>query len=161
MSRALQLATAAAAAAAVVVLGVSLRRRLHHHDPERIVRAYYDAWASGDPDAVRQLVADDYRGHVHAVAGTEDRGADDLGELVESHAEAFDEVEYVVEDVLRDDGRVAARVTMRAHHRETGRDGEIGGLVVLRLEGERVAEEWSSWDYLGLARQLGLAGAEG
>jgi steroid delta-isomerase-like uncharacterized protein len=123
------------------------------------VSDYYDAWASGDADAVRKLVADDYRGHVHALAGTEDRRADDLGELVESHAEAFDDVEYDVEDVLRDDGRVAARVTMHAHHRETGRKGEIGGLVILRLDGERIAEEWSSWDYLGLAQQLGLAGS--
>ena len=40
---------------------------------------------------------------------------------------------------------------MRARHRETGREAEIDGLVILRLVGGRIAEEWSSWDYLGLA----------
>jgi len=121
------------------------------------VRDYYDAWAKGDGDAVCQLVAEDYRGHVHTLAGTEERDTDELRELVENHADAFDEVEYDVEDVLREDGRVAARVTMRARHHETGGEGEIGGLVIFRLDGDRIAEEWSSWDYLGLAQQLGLA----
>lgn len=144
-------AAAAAAAAAVSVL----RRR--HTEPERIVRDYYDAWSEGDADALRALLAEDYCGHVHTLAGTEERDGEELRALLESHASAFEHVEYDVCDVLRDDGRVAARVAMRAEHRETGRSGEIEGLVILRLDGGRIAEEWSSWDYLGLAGQLGLA----
>jgi predicted ester cyclase len=46
---------------------------------------------------------------------------------------------------------------MQARHRETGREAEIDGLVILRVADGRIAEEWSSWDYLGLAKQLGLA----
>ncbi len=153
MSRAARLV---APVAALGALALAVRRR-RRRDPERVVRSYYDAWADGDPDAVRGLLDDDYEGHVHTLAGVEERGRDELGRLVASHADAFDRVEYEVHDLLRDDGRVAARVTMRARHRETGRDGEIGGLVLLRLDGARIAEEWSSWDYLGLAQQLGLA----
>jgi predicted ester cyclase len=46
---------------------------------------------------------------------------------------------------------------MHAQHEETGRDGEMEGIAILRLEDGRIAEEWSSWDYRGLANQLGLA----
>jgi ketosteroid isomerase-like protein len=148
---------AIAAAAVTTTLGVAVWRR-RRHDPSKIVRAYCDAWARGDDSAVSELVAGDYRGHVHTVAGTEDRDRDVLRSIVRSHADVFEDVEYDVRDVLREDGRAAARVTMRATHRETGRSGEIDGLLILRTKGGRIAEEWASWDYLGLAEQLGLQG---
>lgn len=150
-------AKAAAAAAPAAALAASLFRRHRKSDPEHVLRTYYDAWADGDGDAVRDLLADDYCGHVHTLSGTEEQGADDLAERVEGHAGAFDQVAYDVEDVIAADGRVAARVTMRASHRETGREAETVGLVILRVDGGRIAEEWSSWDYLGLAEQLGLS----
>jgi steroid delta-isomerase-like uncharacterized protein len=147
-------ALGAAALATAAVVGVRRRRA---HKPERLVREYYDAWASGDGDALDELLADDYCGHVHTLAGTEERDRDGLAVLLDGHADAFEHVEYDVRELLKDDGRVAARVAMRADHRETGRSGEIEGLAIFRLEKGRIAEEWSSWDYLGLADQLGLA----
>jgi len=147
-------ALGAAALATAAVVGVRRRRA---HDPERLLREYFDAWASGDGDALDDLLADDYRAHVHTLAGTEERDREELASLLDGHAEAFEHVEYDVQDVLKDDGRVAARVAMRADHRETGRSGEMEGLAIFRLRHGRIAEEWSSWDYLGLADQLGLA----
>lgn len=151
-------ARALGAAALACAAAITLRRR-HAHDPDRLIRDYYDACASGDGAALDDVLADDYRGHVHTLAGTEERGRDELATLLERHGEAFERVEYDVQDVLKDDGRLAARVAMRAAHRETGRSGEIEGLAIFRLENGRIAEEWSSWDYLGLAGQLGLSGA--
>src|SRR5581483_9921145 len=146
--------TAKAALGMVVLaaVAVSLLRRRQQSDPEQLLRSYYDAWTDGDGDAVRDLLAEDYCGHVHTISGTEEHGAG-----VASHAEAFESVEFELEDVLPCDGEVAARVTMRARHRETERDAETTGIVILRLEDGRIAEEWSSWDYLGLAEQLGLS----
>lgn len=147
-------AVAAAALATAAFVGVRRRRA---HDPERLVREYYDAWASGDGGALDDLLTDDYCGHVHTLAGTDehDRGA--LTSLLAGHAEVFDRVEYDVQDVVKDQDRIAARVAMRADHRETRRSGEIDGLAIFRVEHGRIVEEWSSWDYLGLADQLGLA----
>jgi steroid delta-isomerase-like uncharacterized protein len=151
--RRIELALGAAALAAALVH--SLRR--HRADPEGLVRAYFDAWSEGDGETMRELVSDDYQAHVHTLAGTEDRGAEDLIAVVGSHAEAFEEVDYELHDVLCHDGRVAVRATMRARHQETGREGEADGIAILRLDEGRIAEEWSSWDYLGLADQLGLS----
>ena len=154
-------AKSVAAAAAAILLTASLlrRRKQKRRDPEQLLRSYYDAWSGGDADALDDLLADDYEAHVHTLAGTEDQDADELAGRIESHAEAFEHVEYDLEDVVASDGRVAARVTMKARHRETERDAETVGLVIMRVAGGRIAEEWSSWDYLGLARQLGLEAA--
>lgn len=152
-------AKAALAVVALTAVAVSLLRRRRQNDSEHVLRSYYDAWADGDGDALRDLLADDYCGHVHTLSGTEEHDADGLAARVESHVDAFEQVDYDVEDVVVSNGEVAARVTMRAHHRETDRDAETTGIAIFRLEDGRIAEEWSSWDYLGLAEQLGLSGS--
>ena len=141
------------------VLAAALIRKLrgHHGSSEDVVRAYFDAWSDGDGDAMRDLVTDDYQAHVRTLEGTEERDADELVDVVDSHAEAFAEVEYELQDVLCHNGHVAVRATMRARHQETDREGEIDGIAILRLDDGRIAEEWSSWDYLDLADQLGLS----
>jgi ketosteroid isomerase-like protein len=145
------------AIAIAAALGFALALRRRHEGPTRLLRSYYDAWAQGDAAALRGLLAADYRGHVHTLAGTEERDGEQLAELLTSHADAFERTAFDVRDLLRDGDRLAARVTMQARHRETGREAEIDGLVILRVADGRIAEEWSSWDYLGLAKQLGLA----
>jgi ketosteroid isomerase-like protein len=141
--------------AAATTLAVFGRRR--RRDVPDLVRRYFDAWADGDAEGLRDLLTDDYCGHVHTLAGTETRDDEELAAVLRSHGDAFEWTEFDVRDVLRDDGRLAARVAMRTRHRETGREGEIEGIAIFRLEDGQIAEEWSSWDYLGLAGQLGLA----
>lgn len=154
MSRA---AKVAIVTAVLLALAVSLLRRRRHSDSEQVLRAYYEAWADGDGDAVRDLLDDDYCGHVHTLSGTEEQDAEALASRVESHADAFEEVDYEIEDVICHNGEVAARLTMHARHRESDREAETSGLVILRVKDGRIAEEWASWDYLGLAEQLGLS----
>jgi ketosteroid isomerase-like protein len=150
-----RLALIVGAAALTAALLRSLRRH-HRSGHEDVVRAYFDAWSEGDPDAMRDLVSDDYQAHVHTIEGTDERDADELLSVVESHADTFSQVEYELHDVISHNGCVAVRATMHASHEETGREGEIDGIAILRFDHGRIAEEWSSWDYLGLANQLGL-----
>ena len=70
---------------------------------------------------------------------------------------AFSEVEYDLHEVISHNGCVAVRATMHACHEETGKEGEIDGIAILRFDGDRIAEEWSSWDYPDLVNQLGLS----
>jgi ketosteroid isomerase-like protein len=149
----------ALALGAGVVTWLLLRRSRgrSHGGHEDAVRAYFDAWSDGDGEAMRDLLSDDYQAHVRTLEGTDERDADELISVVESHAEAFSEVDYDLHDVISQNGCVAVRATMHASHGETGKDGEIDGIAILRFDGDRIAEEWSSWDYLGLANQLGLS----
>lgn len=146
--------TAGAAALAAVLLRRLRQRRPGGH--EDVVRAYFDAWADGDGDAIRDLVCDDYQAHVHTLSGTDERDAEELVSVVENHAAAFSEIDYELHEVISRNGCAAVRATLHASVEETGRDGEIDGIAILRFEDGRIAEEWSSWDYLDLASQLGL-----
>ena len=154
-----RLALTLGAAAVAAVLARSLRRH-QGGDHEDAVRAYFDAWSEGDGDAIRDLVSDDYQAHVRALDGTEERDADDLVSVVDGQAKAFSDVEYELHDLISHNGCVAVRATMHASHEETGRDGEMEGIAILRFDGDRIAEEWSSWDYQGLVDQLGLGGGD-
>lgn len=146
-------------AGATALATVFLRRFRTSHvgGHEEAVRAYFEAWADGDGDAVRDLVSDDYQAHVHTIDGTEERDADELVSIVDSHAEAFSDVDYELHEVISHNGCVAVRATMHASLDETGRDGQIDGIAILRFDGDQIVEEWSSWDYLDLANQLGVA----
>jgi ketosteroid isomerase-like protein len=147
--------TAGAAVLAAAILRRALKRRGGGH--EEAVRAYFDAWSDGDGEALRDLVSDDYQAHVHTLEGTEERDADELVSVVGNHADVFSAVEYELHEVISHNGCVAVRATMHASLDETGREGEIDGIALMRFDGDRIAEEWSSWDYLDLANQLGLA----
>lgn len=153
MRRAALIAGGAALAAALV----RRFRKGHGEGHDDVVRAYFDAWSDGDGEAMRELVSDDYQAHVHTLEGTEERDADELVSTVENHADAFSEVAYELHEVISHNGCVAVRATMHAALDETGREGEIDGIAIMRFDGDRIVEEWSSWDYLDLANQLGLA----
>lgn len=153
MRRLALLAGGAALAAALV----RRFRGRHGGGHEDVVRAYFEAWSDGDGEAVRELVSDDYQAHVRTLDRTEDRNADELISIVGNHANAFSEVDYELHEVISHNGCVAVRATMRAALEETGREGEIDGIAILRFDDDRIVEEWSSWDYLDLANQLGVA----
>ena len=151
--RRLALIAGGVAFAAALVRRLSGRIGGGHEDA---VRAYFDAWSKGDGEAMRELVSDDYQAHVRALEGTEERDADDLVSIVGNHADAFSEVDYELHEVISHNGCVAVRATMHAALEETGREGEIDGIAIMRFDGDRIAEEWSSWDYMDLATQLGV-----
>ncbi|HKC76873.1 MAG TPA: nuclear transport factor 2 family protein [Gaiellaceae bacterium] len=146
--------------AGATALAFALVRRFrgrHGGGHEEVVRAYFEAWSDGNGEAIRDLVADDYQAHVHTLGGTDERDAEELVSVVENHAEAFSEVDYEVHEVISHNGCAAVRATMHAAVEETGREGEIDGIALLRFDDDKIVEEWSSWDYLDLANQLGLA----
>jgi len=151
MKRYAGFALIALGAATVVVYTLRKRR-----GPEDILRAYFAAWESGDLRRLDGVVGDGYVGHIKAISGTDDRDRDALAEQLQAHAEAFTESTFEVEDVMRDGDKVAARVRLEAVHADDGRDVEMDGLVMVRIDGGRIVEEWASWDYLGLAEQLGV-----
>lgn len=134
-------------------------RERRRRSPEALVRKYFEAWEKGSSDRLDDVLDDDYSGHVNALAGVEDRDRESLDEQLQAHARVFDDRHYEIEDTVASGDEVAARVHMRATHAETDRTADMEGLVFFRLDNGRIAEEWASWDYLGLARQLGLDGA--
>jgi steroid delta-isomerase-like uncharacterized protein len=75
---------------------------------------------------------------------------------------AFPDITETIEDILAEGDRVVSRITVRGTHRgdlmgipATGRSVAVTGIVLDRIAGGKIAEEWNQSDMLGLLRQLG------
>jgi len=143
---------AASGFALATLAGWALRRR---RSPKELLEAYLQAWEAGEPERLDGVVSDDYEGHVTAIAGTEARDRRELEEQIRAHAETYPARRFEIEECISNGTKVAARARMEGTH-EDGRDVEMDGFLIVRTRNGRIAEEWASWDYLGIAAQLGV-----
>ena len=73
-----------------------------------------------------------------------------------------------MEDVIAEGDKVAARLRFRGTHRgevqgiaPTGRRVDCTGIVISRMEGGKIAEDWANFDDLGMMQQLGVISKPG
>lgn len=78
---------------------------------------------------------------------------------------AFPDLHATVEDVIAEGDKVVTRWTVRGTHQgeteefgpPTGRQVEIEGVTIHRIEGGKIVEEWERYDNLSVMQQLGFA----
>jgi steroid delta-isomerase-like uncharacterized protein len=78
----------------------------------------------------------------------------------------FPDSKFVVDDVIAEGDKVAVRHRLQGTHQAelqgipaTGRQVEIGGIVIFRIENGMVAEAWLNADIMGMMQQLGVVPA--
>jgi len=76
---------------------------------------------------------------------------------------AFPDSRFIVDDVIAEGDRVAVRHRLQGTHQAelqgvpaTGRQVEIGGIVIFHLENGKIAEAWLNADIMGMMQQLGV-----
>ena len=74
----------------------------------------------------------------------------------------FPDVANTVEDLIAEGDKVVARWRSRATHQgeymgipPTGKEVEVTGITLYRIEGGKIAESWNVEDKFGLLRQIG------
>ena len=79
---------------------------------------------------------------------------------------AFPDSNFIVDDVVAEGDKVAVRHRLQGTHQAelqgipaTGRQVEIGGIVIFRIENGMVAEAWLNADIMGMMQQLGVVPA--
>ena len=82
-----------------------------------------DVWNSHNPDALAKYFASDARVHSMVPGKVAGAGLDYLKARARSLFNAFPGVKFVIEDVVEQDGRLAARVTLEGTQR-----GEFAGI---------------------------------
>ena len=94
--------------------------------------------------------------------GTDFHGPTELQHGLEHLFSAFPDFRFSVLDELAEDDRVVLRYRGQGTHRgeflgipSTGRRIEYTGLIMVRVQGEQIAEFWAQPDQLGLLKQLG------
>ena len=122
-----------------------------------------DAVASGDVGAFGHSLTDDYVWHGNA---GEEKDKAGIIEMVQGYVTAFPGMEFTVQSMMAEGDMLAAVWSVRGTHSgplgdvpPTGREIDIRGHVLLRFEGDKVAEEWELFDEALMMQQLGLSEA--
>lgn len=110
----------------------------------------------GNYELVEELFTPDYVRHETQY---------DPGDVVEmlQTFEAFPDREVTIGELLAEDDFVVMTAIARGTHEQeflgiepTGREFEMTGMVLHRLDDGKIAESWANWDLLGMLHQLGL-----
>ena len=127
---------------------------------ERIEKVWAEAWGQGDVDALDALLSPAYLRH-----GTDPhpQNLDGFKAAIVSTRAAFPDLTTVVDDIVIEGDRAAIRWHSRGTHVNsflgvppTKRRVDISGATFARFEGDRIVEEYVTWDPRALLTALGI-----
>ena len=115
-----------------------------------------------NPDLIEECYPPDFVWHG---PDQDIRGYEQAKQLSYTFLAAFPDAEMTDEDVIAEGEKVVRRYTTRGTHQgetemfgpPTGRQIELKGITIHRIEGGKIVEEWESYDNLSMMKQLGLA----
>jgi steroid delta-isomerase-like uncharacterized protein len=113
-----------------------------------------------NPDAIDELYTPDFVWHE---PDQDIQGTEQARRFLSMYLSAFPDMRVAVEDVIAEGEKVVTRWTIRGTHQgeveefgpPTGRQVEIKGITIHRIEGGKITEEWERYDNLGVMQQLG------
>ena len=115
-----------------------------------------------NPDLIEEYYPPDFVWHG---PDQDIRGYELAKQLSSTFLAAFPDAEMTNEDVIAEGEKVVRRYTTRGTHQgetdmfgpPTGRQVELKGITIHRIEGGKIVEEWESYDNLSMMKQLGFA----
>jgi predicted ester cyclase len=125
-----------------------------------LVRRFFEAQGKGDLDALDEILAADFVDR--SLLPSEDPDREGYKRSVAEDHTAFSDLRYIIEDQVATGDKVVSRVTIRRVHDRgdfvgiapTGEEYEATGIVIHRIVGGKIAEEWSEGSgILGLTQQ--------
>jgi steroid delta-isomerase-like uncharacterized protein len=127
-----------------------------------IARRSWELVSQGNPDALEEVYASDIVWHE---PDQDVQGLEEVKQFYSNGLSAFPDLSATVEDVLAEGDKAVTRWTIRGTHQgeteyfgpPTGKQVELEGITIHRIEGGKIVEEWERYDNLGTLQQLGLA----
>ena len=121
-----------------------------------------EAWNQYDPSIVEKFYAPNCVRHDPAGVGSAN-GIDEIKQGASKLLTAFPDSHYTFDDILAEGDKVVIRWTFRGTHKgelmgtaPTGKKVTATGIVISRIEGGRIVEDWINWDALGMMQQIGI-----
>ena len=106
--------------------------------------------------------------HVHHFPDEDIHGPDGVKQMNKELRTAFPDWHISTDDVIAEEDKVVIRFTIDATHQgegfnihPTGKRVVYTGIDIFRIEDEKIVEQWTEVDALGLLRQLGVIPAPG
>src|SRR3712207_4185420 len=126
------------------------------------------SWATANTDVLDEVYAPDALWHLPEL---DIRGVEEFKEYLTPYINAFPDLNVTVEDEIAEGEKVKVkrlminRFTLRGTHQgeteefgpPTGRQIELKGMTISRIEGGKIVEEWQAYENPRLMDQLGLA----
>ena len=121
------------------------------------IRRFTDAWNGGNLDIIDEILAADYVWH-----DTEISGIEPFKNNVSWWRTVFSDLHFVIEDMIAQGDKVAARFTCSGTHKAdfagvppTGKRVTWTAIVIFRCTGGKIVELWANEDSLGRLQQIG------
>jgi steroid delta-isomerase-like uncharacterized protein len=128
-----------------------------------LVRRYFEEiWDEGNLELIDELFTTNFVRHGPTATEGEVRGLEDFKGLVSMYRSAFPDLRVPIEDLIAEGERVVSRWTARGTHQgelmgmaPSGNQASVTGIIVDRIEGGKIEEEWVDYDTLRLMQQIG------
>ena len=125
-----------------------------------IQRLFDEVFNQGNLEVVDEIVAEHVLGDDAAIDRTRSRQS--FKQVVVLFQTAFPDAHYPLFDLIAEGDKVVARWGLRSTHRgmfmdvpPTGKPVSVDGIVIYRLEDQKIVEYWGSFDTLRLMKQIG------
>jgi ketosteroid isomerase-like protein len=119
-----------------------------------LVNRLMACWNSGNLDALDEILTRDFVRHGNHLEGKKEvRGAAEYKQIVSEYHKLLSEFHSEVHDFIEQGDKAAFR--FRTTGKKDGKPIEFEGANIIRIEGNRIAEDWVFFDATGLAARLG------
>jgi predicted ester cyclase len=127
-----------------------------------VIRRFFDAWNSRQPDAFDDLVAPNVVRHCEATPGVEARNLDQVKEFLQQDTAVFPDSVQTIKFLVAEGNLVATWTTYEGTQQgamgpfqPSGRKARFDFGAVFRIEAGKIAEWWVTWDNMTILRALG------
>ena len=130
-----------------------------------LLRRWFDeVWNKGRAEAIDEMFAAD--GVAHGLADSPEaplQGPTGFRPFYEVFRGAFPDVDVVVEDMIAEGDKVAARCSVRAKHSgdhlgiaASNAPVDFTGISIVRISDGKIVEAWNNFDFMRMNRQIGI-----
>ncbi len=137
---------------------------MSEENKQLIRRWFEEVWNNGRVDAIEEMFAEN--GIAHGLSDDPSQPITGPREFRPFHTlfrDAFPNMMIVVEDIVAEGDKVAARCSVRAKHEgdfmgkeATQSPVEFTGITIVRVANGKIAEAWNNFDFMRLHKQVGL-----
>ena len=137
---------------------------MSEENKELVRRWFEEVWNRGRAEAIHEMF-DEY-GVAHGLSTDPAKPITGPSQFRPFHTlfrEAFPNMLIVVEDMVAEGDKVAARCSVRAKHEgdfmgraATQAPVEFTGMTIVRIDNGKIVEAWNNFDFQTLHKQVGL-----
>jgi steroid delta-isomerase-like uncharacterized protein len=126
-----------------------------------VIRHFFDAWNNRQPDKFDHVVAQNVVRHCEATPGMNARSLDDIKEFLRQDTAVFPDSTQTIKLLVAEGSLVAAWATYEGTQHgamgpfpPSGRRARFDFGAMFRIEAQKIAEWWVTWDNMAILRQL-------